>query len=190
MARYFHLDRGDREITDGLRGDHNRLGFALMLGSARFLGVFPGADLEIPASVTAFLVSQLGLKEEPSLKDYFALGGQRKRHLGLIRERYGFTEFADNGPARFRLTRWLYALCWSGDDHPGLLVERATSWLVVNKVLLPGVSVLERFVGRIRDRHKSVFGDGLSQPSTRNSASALRSCSMRTARPASPRWTL
>ena len=32
------------------------------------------------------------------------------------------------------------------------LVERATSWLIVNKVMLPGVSVLERFVGRIRDR--------------------------------------
>jgi hypothetical protein len=152
LARYFHLDLCDREITDGLRGDDNRLGFALMLGSARFLGVFPGADFEIPGSVSAFLVSQLGLKDEPSLKGYFGLGGQRKRHLVIIRERYGFTEFADNGPARFRLTRWLYALCWSGDDHPGLLVERATSWLVVNKVLLPGVSVLERFVGRIRDR--------------------------------------
>ena len=62
LAQYFHLDRSDREVTDGLRGDHNRLGFALMLGSARFLGVFPGADLEIPGSVTAFLVSQLGLK--------------------------------------------------------------------------------------------------------------------------------
>jgi len=152
LARYFHLDRSDREITDGLRGDHNRLGFALMLGSARFLGTFPGADVEIPSSVTAFLVGQLGLKGSPSLKGYFDLGGQRKRHLVLIRERYGFTEFADNGPARFRLTRWLYALCWSGDDHPGPLVERAASWLVVNKVLLPGVSVLERFVGRIRGR--------------------------------------
>jgi hypothetical protein len=42
-------------------------------------------------------------------------------------------------------------LCWSGDDHLRPLIERTTSWLVVNKVLLPDVSVLERFVGRIRD---------------------------------------
>jgi hypothetical protein len=152
LARHFHLDRSDREIIDELRGDHNRLGFALMLGSARFFGTFPDADLKIPESVTAFLIDQLGLKNAPSLKGYFDLGGQRKRHLALIRERYGFTEFSDNGKSRFRLTRWLYALCWSGDDHPALLIERATSWLVVNKVLLPGVSVLERFVGRIRDR--------------------------------------
>lgn len=153
LARYFHLDRSDREITDGLRGDHNRLGFALMLGSARFIGVFPGADVEIPGSVTAFLICQLGLKKVPGLNNYFDLkNGQRFRHLALIRERYGFTEFVGNGPARFRLTRWLYALCWSGDDDPGPLIERATSWLIVNKVLLPGVSVLERFMGRIRDR--------------------------------------
>ena len=152
LSRYFHLDRGDRDIIDGLRGDHNRLGFALMLGSARFLGAFPGGDCDIPRSVTAFLIGQLGLPPEVGFKGYFDHGGQRIRHLALIRERYGFTEFVDNGSARFRLTRWLYALCWSGDDHPGPLVERATSWLVVNNVLLPGVTVLERFVGRIRDR--------------------------------------
>ena len=93
LAQYFHLDRSDREIIDGLRGDHNRLGFALMLGSARFLGVFPGADIEIPSSVTAFLVNQLDLKEAPCLKGYFDhKNGQRFRHLALIRERYGFTE--------------------------------------------------------------------------------------------------
>ena len=152
LSRYFHLDSGDREVVDGLRGSHNRLGFGLMLGSARFLGAFPGAGCDIPQPVTAFLIGQLGLPPQAGFKGYFDHGGQRLRHLALIRERYGFTEFADSGPARFRLTRWLYALCWSGDDHPGPLIERATSWLVVNKVLLPGVSVLERFVGRIRDR--------------------------------------
>lgn len=152
LARYFHLDRSDREVVGGLRGDHNRLGFALMLGSARFLGTFPGVELDTPRPVTIFLIDQLRPKPEAGFKGYFDHGGQRIRHLALIRERYGFTEFADNGAARFRLTRWLYALCWSGDDHPGPLIERATSWLVVNKVLLSGVSVLERFVGRIRDR--------------------------------------
>ena len=105
LSRYFHLDGGDREIIDELRGDHNRLGFALMLGSARFLGAFPGAACDIPRSVTAFLINQLGLPPEVQFKGYFDHGGQRLRHLALIRERYGFTEFADNGPARFRLTR-------------------------------------------------------------------------------------
>jgi hypothetical protein len=73
LAQYFHLDRSDWEILDGLRGDHNRLGFALMLGSARFLGVFPGAGAEIPSSVKAFLVNELSLQEGSSLKGYFAL---------------------------------------------------------------------------------------------------------------------
>jgi TnpA family transposase len=74
------------------------------------------------------------------------------RHLALIRTRYGFTDFPADGSARFRLTRWLYALCWSGDDQPGPLIERAASWLIANKVLLPGVTTLERLAGRILDR--------------------------------------
>jgi len=153
LAQYFHLDGADLEVIADLRGDHNRLGFALMLGTARFLGAFPGAADEIPDAVMAFLMNQLGLKEMPNLAGYFDnKNGQRFRHLLLIRQRYGFTEFSDNGAARFRLTRWLYALCWSGDDHPGPLAGRAVSWLIANKILLPGVSVLERFVGRIRDR--------------------------------------
>ena len=49
LARYFHLDRSDQEITDGLRGGHNLFGFALMLGLARFLGVFSGPILKSPA---------------------------------------------------------------------------------------------------------------------------------------------
>ena len=45
-----------------------------------------------------------------------------------------------------------YALCWTGTDRPGMLFDRATSWLITNKVLLPGATVLERHIARIRSR--------------------------------------
>ena len=42
--------------------------------------------------------------------------------------------------------------CWTGTDRPGMLFDRAVAWLITNKVLLPGATVLERQVARIRNR--------------------------------------
>lgn len=151
LARYFHLDTADREIIAQLRGAHNRLGFAIQLGSVRFLGTFPETFADIPHSVIQDVARQLD--EAPSMAAGFYQGGrQRWRHMALIVERYGYRRFDAEGFARFRLARWLYSLCWTGDDRPALLFERAVGWLIANKVLLPGVSTLERFVGQIRDR--------------------------------------
>jgi TnpA family transposase len=165
LARYFHLDEVDQENIRTLRGGHNRLGFALTLCVARFIGVFPDRDMDIPSAVLVRLRKQIDVEPVETLEAYFG-SRQRLRHLMIIRGRYGFTEFAENGLARLRLTRWLYALCWSGDDRPAPLMRRAVSWLVANKVLLPGVTVLERFAGRIRDRaHRRLWRkliDGLT----------------------------
>ena len=46
----------------------------------------------------------------------------------------------------------MYALCWTGTDRPGVLFDRATSWLIAQKVLLPAVTTLERHVARLRAR--------------------------------------
>jgi hypothetical protein len=62
FARYFHLDQTDRDLIGTLRGDHNRLGFAVMLTSARFLGAFPVSAAEIPVSVLAGVIEQLALE--------------------------------------------------------------------------------------------------------------------------------
>jgi uncharacterized protein DUF4158 len=53
---------------------------------------------------------------------------------------------------QFRLNRWLYALCWTGTDRPSVLFDRSITWLLADKVLLPGLTVLERAVTHVRSR--------------------------------------
>jgi len=151
LARHFHLDTADLTLIQELRGEHNRLGFAVMLGSARCLGTFLDQAADIPGRVLHTVSRQLELPAAVTLEGYFA-SRRRERHLQLIRERYGFREFLDDGGTYFRLARWLYARCWSGEDRALPLFEHAVEGLLAHKVLLPGVTVLERFVGRVRDQ--------------------------------------
>jgi hypothetical protein len=101
--------------------------------------------------VTATIARQLSEVPAPSL-DAYRDGRQRWRHIAIIRERYGFRDLEEDAAAGFRLTRWLYVLCWTGDNRPGLLFDRATTWLLAHKVLLPGITTLERLISRVRYR--------------------------------------
>src|SRR3954469_5674590 len=151
LARHFHLDAADRELVRGMRGAHNRLGFAVQLGTARFLGAFLDDPAQTPPAVITAMARQLGESSAPCL-DAYRDGRQRWRHALAIREHYGFRNLEEDTAAGFRLTRWLYVLCWTGDDRPGLLFDRATTWLRAHKVLLPGITTLERLISRVRYR--------------------------------------
>jgi len=151
LARHFHLDARDRELAGSMRGAHNRVGFAVQLGTARFLGTFLDDPTQTPRVVIATVARQLGEGLAPDLDAYRA-NRQRWRHVAMIRERYGFRDLESDATAGFRLTRWLYALCWTGDDRPGLLFDRATTWLLAHKILLPGITTLERLISRVRHR--------------------------------------
>jgi TnpA family transposase len=150
LARYFHLDDADLALIAKKRGDHNRFGFAVQLCTVRYLGTFLSDPLDVPVPVMQTLANQLGIEVVESLRAY-SIGEQRWHHAAEIRTCYGYIEITEC-QVGFRLTRWLYGLCWTGTDRPSVLFERATTWLITHKVLLPGYSTLERYIASLRSR--------------------------------------
>ncbi|MDI1245186.1 MAG: Tn3 family transposase [Rhodoferax sp.] len=150
LTRYFHLDDADHAVIGIKRGDHSRLGFALQLTTARFLGTFLEDPVDVPGGVLQTLVRQLGVTNLDQLPQY-RTAEQRWDHMTEIRLRYGFRDWVDPAVG-FRMSRWLFALCWTGTDRPGVLFDRATTWLLAHRVILPGCTTLERFVARLRNR--------------------------------------
>jgi hypothetical protein len=73
---YFHLDTAARELVDIRRGEHNRLGFAVQLGTVRFLGTFLADPADVPWVVAAHLSAQLGIADPGVLKRYAARRGR------------------------------------------------------------------------------------------------------------------
>ena len=150
LARNFHLDDDDRECIANKRRDSGRLGFALQLVTVRFLGTFLEDPAAVPFTVLHFVAAQIEVADLTCVAAY-RQSEQRWRHTTEIRARYGYSEFVDRG-VQFRLGRWLCALCWTGTDRPSLLFDHASGWLIGHKVLLPGISILERFVAEVRSR--------------------------------------
>ena len=151
LARFFHLSEDDQALILNRRGDHNRLGFALQLTTVRFLGTFLEDSIAVPSEVVQTLSRQLGISKSEAIGEY-RQGRWRRQHATEIRTQFGYSDFSDPA-AGFRLARWLCALCWTGTERPSVLFDRATAWLLTHKVLLPGVSVLERFIARLRGPH-------------------------------------
>ena len=151
LSRYFYLDDQDREIIRQLRGQYNRLGFALQLGTVRFLGTFLTDPTDVPADVITYMAHQLEIENWSDLSRYLERRATLHAHSIRIREQYGYRDF-NEPPWRFRLTRWLYTRAWLTSERPSILFDLSTAWLVKRKILLPGVTTLSRLIAQVRDR--------------------------------------
>ena len=74
LERYFHLSDEDREAIQVLRGNHNRLGYAVLLTTVRFVGVLPDKPAAVPVEVLQVLCRQLAIPDPDCLQRYSAAG--------------------------------------------------------------------------------------------------------------------
>ena len=150
LARYFYLDDTDRALIAKRRGDYSRLGMAVQICTARFLGTMLTDPTAVPPGVVAHLAKQLDIADATCLARYRG-GKTHWEHAAEIRTAYGYRAFNDQ-PGHFQFVRWLYARTWMGIERPSVLFDRATAWLVARKVMLPGATTLARHVAQVRDQ--------------------------------------
>jgi Domain of unknown function (DUF4158) len=95
------MSKNHRELLADRRGDHNRLGLALQIVTARFLGTFLSDPTDVPAAVVASVAAQLGIPGNTDLAPYRD-GEARWDHAALIRKLYGYRDFGEQ-PEHFKL---------------------------------------------------------------------------------------
>ncbi len=172
LERFFFLDDADRELVAQHRGDHNRLGFALLLVGVRHLGLFPVDVLETPRAVIDYVAAQVQVSDPSCLKRYSERDKTRLEHQWEIAERYGYTSFA---AAEVELGVWLDARAWTSVEGPKALLTAAIAWLRTRGVLLPGVTTLTERVAAAREAAEQRLFDTLATAITGEQARALES---------------
>ncbi|MGB0092724.1 MAG: DUF4158 domain-containing protein [Solirubrobacteraceae bacterium] len=141
------MDDADRELIDKRRGAHNRLGFALQLGTVRFLGAFLPDPGDVPDAVLGYVAGQLETEDLSCIERYLQRMQTRFDHAEDIKTALGLREFP---AAAGEFEEWVLARAWMTGDGPRAIFADAVGWLRERDVLLPGVTTLARSVARAR----------------------------------------
>ncbi len=147
LDRVFFLDDADRELIEKRRGEHNRLGFALQLTTARWLGVFLPDPTAVPKPVLSYVAGQLEVEDPSVLRRYLERRRTRFEHAEEIKTSEGLRDFA---AVSGELEEWAAARAYMTGDGPRAIFTDAVGWLRERRVLLPGVTTLARLVARAR----------------------------------------
>ena len=145
LAGCFFFSDDDRSRIASRRRDASRLGFAVQLGTVRYLGRFLENPADVPRSVLAWTGREIGVAAGTSLAGY-GEGDARWEHQAEIRGVYGYTPFGDPG-VEGELSLWLRARAWMSAESHRVLFARAAEHLIARRILLPGYSTLWRLVG-------------------------------------------
>ena len=158
VVRHYTLSRDDVDLLAGKRGDHNRLGFAVLLCSIRQTGRPPTAGEEVPPEVVAFVATQLDI--DLGVHARYALRDEtRREHVADIIRRLGLVSF-DRAVTR-ALIAWLVGIA-TNERSPARLAELLIQESRSRRILLPKPAVLDLVVRQARFRAERIMIQALT----------------------------
>src|SRR5271167_4526436 len=146
LVRHYTLSAADLAAIRRCRGDHNRLGHALMLCYLRYPGRPLKAGERPPRPLLLFIAEQIDALPE-SIEDYLAAERNRQRHVAELQDRLGFRPFGTRPAAD--LAGWLLPHAIENDrlvHLAGLVVEECRQ----RRIVVPSPGALERICVQAR----------------------------------------
>ena len=145
ISKHYTLSEFDVELINQHRKDYNRIGFALQLCYLRHQGWTLTNNHTIPTQIKSYVALQLDA-DLSGLNSYGTRENTRLKHLQEIREIYGYRFFIENDSENLEEYLIPFAL---ENDNSIRLIRLAISNLHNLKIILPGITTIERIVGKV-----------------------------------------
>ncbi|EHM3140222.1 Tn3 family transposase [Enterococcus faecalis] len=143
LNQFFYLHEKDLELMDTIRLPATRLGFAIQLGSLRFLGTFISDITTIPQNVLSYVAIQLNI--DPGEIIYYSRRQTRYQHIKLIKSHYGYHDFSQPKIEAY-LANWLLNRALYTTESSDMLFDMLLKKCLDEKIILPGVTTFSRFI--------------------------------------------
>jgi TnpA family transposase len=162
LVRHYTLSDADLAMIRRCRGDHNRIGQALMLCYLRYPGRPLRADERPTKPLLAFVAEQIDVLPQ-SIDDYLSAERNRRSHAAELQERLRLRPFGTRPAAE--LATWLLPRAIE-DERLCHLAELVVQECRQRRIVLPWPAALERLCTDVRHRARQEvhrrLTDGLS----------------------------
>lgn len=152
VITFFTLRETDLQFIRRHYGEAGRLAVALQLCTLRYLGFVPDDLLKTPVTVVGFLARQLELAPA-SLSVYGQRSQTRAEHLREVESHLGFHKAV--ATEKNEIDHWLLARALE-HDRPLLLLQLLCEKLHAQKIVRPGLTLLERSVTTARQQAQTM----------------------------------
>jgi TnpA family transposase len=146
LVRHYTLSEADLAASHRCRGDHNRLGYALMLCYLRFPGRALRAGERPPTALLEFVASQVDVLPD-CIDEYLATERNRQRHAIECQEQLRLRPFGRRAAAELMDVLLAPAI---ENDRLAFLAEFVMQACRARRIVIPPPAALERLCAELR----------------------------------------